>query len=153
MVATLLLTTALEAQAVNRPRTAADAVPTATCVSKVMKRMGDNPSDADQSNALKKCLTEEEVYWLGWFEQLDTSKAVTRCGLKETDALRGGDDGLLNSAAVWAPAKDDIDKLPFFRGQKEARDFYRASPAKACEDLIRDFGPKGHRFPGLIVAP
>lgn len=141
---TVVLATVLEAQA------AADAVPTAMCVSKAMQHLGDDPSSVERSNALKQCLTEGEVYSLGWFEQPDTSQVMARCKLKRTDALRKGDDGRLNSAAVWEPIKDDLDKLPFFRGQNDSRDLYRASSASVRDDLIRDFGPSGRQFPSLV---
>lgn len=175
----ILFLTASETNASSHPRSPADAVKAAACVREVIKKADSEFSpikseekitqaDRDRisqhlekirSNktlGIKKCLTKEEVYQLGWFEFLDTT-AILRCTLHRTEALKkhtdedGNDTGLLNGAVRWEAVTKDFLKHPFFRGEKDARDNYRSSSqTRICEELMRDFGPKGYRFPGLV---
>jgi hypothetical protein len=159
-------------------RNAADAEPTAVCVRKaILKSMAElktTPSskvteemrrqigrelDASDEVArleVKRCLSEEDVYWLGWYETMDTSQLVPKCGLRTTEALKrfnredDADTDLLNGATKWA-SLDKIEAHPFFKAQSESREHIRnTSSSQICQEMLRDFGPKGLRFPGLV---
>jgi hypothetical protein len=107
----------------------------------------------------RKCLTQEEVYQLGWFSFLEDS--TTQCPVSRTSSFgerRSDDLDLVNAAASWEKLEGDINQLTFFRGQADARAHYRSlareTVAKAiCAGLVDGFGPTGDRLPGLVSAP
>ncbi|MEH2469213.1 uncharacterized protein YecT (DUF1311 family) [Nitrobacteraceae bacterium AZCC 2161] len=91
-----VLQIAVESHATDRQRKAADATSTAVCVRNAILKAdaelkttpGDNVtedvrkqlrkefevSDAVARTEVKLCLSEDDVYWLGWYEQMDTSQ-------------------------------------------------------------------------------
>jgi hypothetical protein len=114
--------------------------------------------DATRTRGVRKCITEQESYDIGWFEFLEVV-AVDKCKLRGTEALKSyrGEDGdntdLLNGAVSWAEFNDSTkpEDVPFYRGQNDARIIYDSRPMKRmCDDLIRRFGPQGTKFPGLV---
>jgi hypothetical protein len=159
-------------------RNAADATVTAVCVRKaILKSMAElkttpsghateemrrqigrelNASGEVARLEVKRCLSEEDVYWLGWYETLDTSQLLPKCGLRTTEALKrfnnadDADTDLLNGATKWA-SLEGIESHPFFKAQAESREHIRkTSISQICQEMLRDFGPKGLRFPGLV---
>ena len=109
---------------------------------------------------VKKCLTEVEVFHLGWFSFLEDTVLVegNNCRLAKGAAFKYGrtannnDGDLINGAAHWQQIEGEWEKThPFFRGQSDARQQYRnAGAAERCRAVNVGFGAKGDRFPGLV---
>lgn len=125
----------------------------------VQKAIGEAANAGTATAGVKSCLTEADVYQLGWFSFLqDTTPLGGRCRLTKGAAFKYGrtarneDGDLINGAVRWQPLEGDWERThPFFRGQGDARIRYRtASDAERCKALTEGFGPRGDRFPGLV---
>lgn len=111
----------------------------------------------------RKCLTEDQVYDLGWFSYFqDEAGVLADCSLFATPALSkhpedDGETDLLTVASHWAEIPDDAHRKehPYFAGQDAAKDKYQdAAEAHRydamCKDILAGFGPKGSKFSGLV---
>jgi hypothetical protein len=116
------------------------------------------------TEGVRKCLSEDQVYNLGWFSYLQDSTAIIECNVHPTAALdshRDEDDAdsdLINGSVKWAqfpPSLNRLEEHPFYAGQSAARaqfaeDIDQHNYAPACRDMISGFGDEGDRFRGLV---
>lgn len=107
---------------------------------------------------VRACLTDREVYNLGRYSFLeDLAFAVgSPCKLTKAPAARfertpnnnGGD--IVNGAVQWAELTA-LDAHPFFKGQSEAREQFRArARVELCRAILTEYGPDGTLFAGLV---
>jgi hypothetical protein len=139
-------------------------------------RLADGRRVLDQTSRIKtegvqKCITAEEAEHIGWFEYWHTvhDGKFDACGFRTTSAVelrkedRGYSDTDLLNGATWQTSLDGMNgsealnaKHPFFRGQDRARQYAKANNLSrgsriVCEEIFRDFGPRGERFAGLVT--
>lgn len=107
---------------------------------------------------VRACLTEGEVYDLGRYSYLEDKAMLPGNGCAVTKAPAahfgrtpnnsGGD--IVEGSVHWMTITDtaSIAAHPFFQGKAEAQALF--SKGGACETIVKEFGPEGSRFPGLV---
>jgi hypothetical protein len=107
---------------------------------------------------VRACLSDREVYNLGRYSFLEdmTFAVGSPCKLNKAPAARfvrtpnNNDGDIANGATRWAE-QTALDAHPFFKGQSDAREQFRARPrAELCRVILTEYGPNGALFAGLV---
>jgi hypothetical protein len=110
---------------------------------------------------VRACLTEREVYDLGRFSFLEDMVLTdgSACPAQKAPAAafdrtpNNGVGEIAEASVRWDIITDDasISAHPFFKGQREARGFFRGrDKSDLCAAILSEYGPRGTRIPGLV---